>query len=132
MVNYKRKEAPVVQGKRTRPLQTVPDQSMTIPQILDRFTRNLPVGGKTNKPVYVDQTSFDLEALGRMDFHEKAEFAAEMAARAKEIQLALDAEAARKKKADEDELAKRLEKRAEAFKAAQQKQNKPDKDGLEP
>lgn len=64
------------------------------------------------------QTEFDLEALGRMDFHEKAEFAAQMEARAKEIKAALDEQAARQRKAQEEKLAERLEQRSQLVAAA--------------
>lgn len=105
-------------GKRVRPAVTIPDQSLTIPEILQRFTRNLPVNLKQSQPVWSTQTEFDLEALGRMDFHEKAEFAAQMAERAKEIKAALDEQAARQRKAQEEKLAERLEQRSQAVAAA--------------
>jgi len=89
----------------------------------------LPVNVKQQQPIWSTQTEFDLEALGRMDFHEKKLFAEAMEARAKEIKLALDEQAVRQEKAREDELAKRLDRRAEAIKAASAADSKPPANG---
>lgn len=53
-----------------------------------------------------------------MDFHEKAEFAEQMALRAKEIKATLDDQAKAERKAQEEKLAERLEQRAITVAAA--------------
>lgn len=126
MVNTKFQTKPK-NGARLRATETIPDQSMTIPQILDRFTRNLSVQGANKKPVYTAQTEFDLEALGRMDFHEKSEFAAQMMQRATEIKQALQEQAEAQRKASDDRLAKQIDARAELLGTPKRSTPKPPK-----
>lgn len=63
---------------KAQPSLTVPDQSMTIQEIMRRHARGLPVGGAKN-PIYeaVENAGFDDEKmpdLSKMDFAEKEEF----------------------------------------------------------
>lgn len=58
--------------------ETVPDQSLKIRDVIDRFTRGLPVNVETKRGVFPDQVSHDspdIEALGRMDRMDKFDFA---------------------------------------------------------
>lgn len=66
---------PEVNYAKVRKSRTVPDQSMTIQEIVKRYVRGIPVDVVKREPVYVDQNDHDLEKLSRMDFHEKAEYA---------------------------------------------------------
>lgn len=61
-----------------RKYRTVPDQSMTIQEIMARFVRGIPVDIQQRESVYVDQSEYDLEKMSRMDFGDKAAMAAEM------------------------------------------------------
>lgn len=79
-------ERKVKDFKAKRPSMTVPNQSMSIDEIVKRFTRGLPVDIVQRQPVYLDQVEYDFEKLSRMDFGDKAAFADEMAAKAKRIQ----------------------------------------------
>lgn len=58
--------------------KTVPEQSLSIGEIVRRFTRGIPVGSIQKRPIYSEQSDFDLEKLGRMDFAEKAALAEEL------------------------------------------------------
>lgn len=59
----------------TMPSETIPDQSLTIRQILDRYARGLPLDAKT--PIWdenVDEDSY-LPDPRRLDLAERQEFA---------------------------------------------------------
>lgn len=58
--------------------KTVPEQSLTINEIVAKYTRGIPVNTVIKKPIYSDQTDFDLEKLSRMEFDQKAALAAEL------------------------------------------------------
>lgn len=81
---------PKVDFKKTRPSKTIPDQSMSIQEIVRRFVRGIPVDIVEKKPVYVDQNDHDLEKLSRMDFGEKAEYAAALKLDAERLKAELD------------------------------------------
>ena len=53
---------------------TIPSQSLTIREILDRYTRGVAVDSKGNVPVYNDG-DIDMEKISRMDFGQKHEMA---------------------------------------------------------
>lgn len=58
--------------------ETVPNQSLSIQEILRRFTKGLPIGDNNQVPVYIDQdedNAIDLEKLAKADFGEKAAYA---------------------------------------------------------
>lgn len=65
-------------GKARRKSQTVPNQSLSIDEIVRRFTRGLAVDVIQRPPVYSDQNDYDLEKLNRMSFADKAALAADM------------------------------------------------------
>lgn len=52
--------------------KTVPDQSMSIREIVDRFVRGIPPDVVQRESVFVDQVDFDLEKLSRLDVTDKA------------------------------------------------------------
>lgn len=105
MVKFKYQRKPV-RGKRKVALRSIPDMSMTVPQLYERFVKNLPIDAVQREAVYADQSEHDLEKLSRMDFGEKHEFAQQTKA---EVEQKLDAinEARRDK-------ARRAKERAEA------------------
>lgn len=46
---------------------TVPSQSMTIKQIVEKFVKNIPIDIKQRQAVFVSDNDRDLEKLGRLD-----------------------------------------------------------------
>lgn len=81
MVNFKHKGTPVRYGK-TRKGMTVPNQSMTIKEIVNKFVKNIPVSGTSFKGEYFDQSEFDLERLARLSPLDKAYEAGQFSERA--------------------------------------------------
>lgn len=69
---------------------TVPDQSLSIEEIVSRFVRGLTSDVVQKQPVYIDQSEFDLEAMSRLDFAEKAALADELRARSEAIMRDLE------------------------------------------
>lgn len=95
-----------VDWKRSRPSQTVPDQSMSVDEIVKRYVRGVPVDLAHHEKVYYDQEEMDLEKVSRLDFDQKAELAAEISARREAmIREARErkAEAQRKAKSEQTE-----------------------------
>lgn len=84
-MKIKRKRKPV-DYKILRKSMTVPDQSMSIREIVKRFVRGIPVDIVQRHPVYLDQSDHDLEKLSRMEFGEKAELASQLGDHAAELQ----------------------------------------------
>lgn len=82
MVNY---NPPKVDYKARRKSVTIPDQSLSIQEIVKRYVRGIPVDVQQRPQVYVDQQDDDLEKLSRMDFGEKAEYAAMLAEQARKL-----------------------------------------------
>lgn len=80
--NYK---PPVVRWKGRRKSRTIPDQSMSIREIVKRFVRGVPVDILQREAVYSDQNDHDLEKLSRMDFGDKAEYARRMSEQAQSL-----------------------------------------------
>lgn len=77
---------PEVKFGKVRPSKTVPDQSLSIQEIVKRYVKGIPVDVVKRHPVYSDQQDDDLEKLSRMDFGEKAAYAAQLAEQAKQLQ----------------------------------------------
>lgn len=69
--NYK---LPPFDHKRKNPRFTVPDQSLSVREILSRYSRNVAVDVKNYQGVYVDSDE-DLEKVNRMDFGDKKAYA---------------------------------------------------------
>lgn len=69
----------------TMPSETVPDQSMSIRQILDRYARGLPLDAKT--PIWDDNVDEDnfMPDPRRLDLAERQEFAESAAAELKAV-----------------------------------------------
>lgn len=84
---------PKVAFGKVRKGKTVPDQSMSIREIVKRFVRGVPVDIQQRQGVYVDQSEIDLEKVSRADFGEKAEMAQMFEAKAASIESALQARA---------------------------------------
>lgn len=103
--------APVVRTsvKSSRKSKTVPDQALTMDQIMSKMLKGIPVEVNQRKGMYVDQTEHDLESLTRLPFDEKREFADEQRRKAQAIVEQSDADkrsrAEAKKQKQRDEAA---------------------------
>lgn len=86
--------------KRTKPGLTIPDQSMTVLELKERYVRGLPLGGQ-RVPVYRGEED-DFPDLARMDISERAEYAEQLAEKIKAMKDDL-MEQEKKKKIIEDE-----------------------------
>lgn len=87
--------------KNKLPSMTVPDQTMSIKEILDRHTRGLPIAGQ--KIAFYDPED-DMPDLSKMDLAERQEH---MEAAAEEIKAIQEREETRKKEAAEKKAAKK-------------------------
>lgn len=112
--------SPKIDWKKRRKSIAIPDQSMSIQEIVKRFVRGIPVDIIQRDAVYSDQ-DHDLEKLNRMDFAEKAQFAQDLAQRS---QTQLDALL-------EADDAQRFAKAEEARKAAKAERLKAKKQNLD-
>lgn len=98
---------------------TVPDQTLSLAEILERFTRDeaLPIGHDVS---YDDDAEVDYEKMKYADLVDKAEFADRMKQKAKEIKEILDARDAENaaaiaaEKAEMDEVKAELRNRKKA------------------
>lgn len=107
-----RYDAPMKKSK------TIPDQSLSIKEIVDRYVRGIPVDITEKKPVYVDQNDHDLEKLSRMDFGEKAEYAAALRDEAATLKAELDEQQAKFTEAQASSAKQKAEADEEQLKAA--------------
>lgn len=86
---------PVISYSKTRPSKTLPNQSLSIEEIVRRFVSGVPVDVVKRDPIYIDQNDdlgiYDYEAVSRMDFAEKAELAEAFMERAKSLRRTLKA-----------------------------------------
>lgn len=99
---------PPVNFQKVRKSYTVPDQSLSIKEIVERYVRGLPVDVVQRQGVYADNEDVDLEKLSRMDFADKAAYAEDMRREAAQKQSELDeAEAAKEKERIEAEKRER-------------------------
>lgn len=113
---------PQVDWKKKRPSKTLPDQSMSIQEIVKRFVRGIPVDVPNREAVYIDQSEDDLEKLSRMDFAEKAEYARQLGERANEMRSEM-AEAVRRSKEEREKA------ESEAASKGSETPAKPEKSG---
>lgn len=97
--------------KRLRKSETLPNQSLTIGQILEKYVRGVPVDVVQRQSIWSEIDGYDLEKINRLDFAEKAAFEAELRTAAQSIYDDLMArkqrseEAATKRKKEEDDKA---------------------------
>lgn len=81
---------PKVDFKKRRKSVAIPDQSMSIQEIVKRYVRGVPVDIHKREAVYVDQNDHDLEKMSRMDFGDKHSAAQAMELEAKNMQSDLE------------------------------------------
>lgn len=89
-------------GKSPRKQLTIPDQAISLREIITRFTRGVPVDVRQREAVYIDQSEFDLEALGRAEFSEKMSIAEELRAKYDAQLEALEQRREAKRKEEEE------------------------------
>lgn len=68
----------------TQPSETVPDQTLTIPQILERYARGLPLESNKN-PVYEENDPLDGIEFRTLDLSEQMDFLQETRQKVKDI-----------------------------------------------
>lgn len=96
-----------VDFKTRRKSRTVPNQSLSIKEIVARYVRGLPADVQIKQGVYMEQHAHDFNKLSMMDSADKAFMAGEMRDRVEQLgsQIEADkrayAEAQEQKKADE-------------------------------
>lgn len=108
---------------------TVPSETLTIRQIMERFSRGLPVSGSVQEPQYdslATLDSDDIEKLSHMDLFEREEYQRALIKRVQNQKAKLDEE---KKKNDERLKAEKEE--LELLKAEIKKRTSAPKDGAE-
>lgn len=118
MINYKY-NLQLHSGKvrKGRKKITVPDQSMTVQEIMRRFVRGVSIDVPRKQGVYNEDAQYDLERLSRLDIDEKTEMAARLREEAVEMQRDIQ-EAERAKRAERAERARKAEQPQPAAKAA--------------
>lgn len=99
------KDRKIDYGKSHRKQLAIPDQSLSIRTIMDRYTRGIPVDVKHRMPFYSDQTEFDLELLSRMEFDDKMSVAHKLRAQFDAIQEAYEARAQQSNEEPKDSAA---------------------------
>lgn len=109
---------PVIKYGVQLPSTTLPDQALTVKEILRRFSKGIPVSQRQYDPVYLDQAEYDYEAINRLSFDEKFSLADEFRQRAEQIKAEIEAQ---RKAKDELERKEQIEAEIERRKA-QQKQ----------
>lgn len=113
MVKYRFQRQTVNYKKRNRPSdKLVPDQSISIKELVDKFTRQVPVEISQREKAYVDQGEgepVDLEKLANLSPVEKAFAMGEMREEAEALKRRLDEERASVEQAikEEEELKER-------------------------
>lgn len=108
-------KVPVIDYGKVRKSQVLPDQTLSIQEIVKRYVKGVPVDIARREAVYVDQNDHDLEKLSRMDFGEKAEYAQAMKQRADRLKT----EFTERVKSAADEKAKSAKDAADKAAAAQ-------------
>lgn len=67
------------QGTKMRKQRAIPDQTMSVREIVRRFVKGIPVDVVQRQGVYIDPSKeIDYEKVSRLDFGEKVEFAGEL------------------------------------------------------
>lgn len=77
-------------SKQVRQGVTLPDQSLSIREILNRFVKGIPVDVVKREAVYLDdRNTVDMEKLARADFAEKIETARQYGEQAEQMEAML-------------------------------------------
>lgn len=130
MLRTKFERKPVI-GKRSRKLRTVPDQSLTVKEMYERFVRSVPIGVKSREGVFVDQDEHDLEAVSRLDLDQRQDFADAQKQRVEDLKADLKASEEAKQRAIEEKATKAAEARLRSEKASKKPKSGSDSDESE-
>ena len=104
----KRRKITTERGNVSRAL---PDQSLTIKEVLRRFVKGMPVDAVKREPVYQD-VGIDLEKLARADFGEQFELSQQFKQQAQDIEAKAEAQQRQRDEAMKNEAeSKRKQKR---------------------
>lgn len=98
---YKNKPRPVSD----KPSMTVPNQSMTLKQMFERFARGESVATTQQKPIWNPNASHadpDFEKLNHADLYDKEQYSKQLAEKMAEMKKGIDADAEAKAKAKKD------------------------------
>lgn len=117
---YNAQDFPKFQEVNHKPSMTVPDQTMSLKQLLDRYRRGLPVIGNDSEPIYYGEEGMDLPDLKKMDLSEIAELKAQVQENIREQQTILQNEQYAKDRAEAEKQQREL------FKKWQDEQNQTD------
>lgn len=109
-------------GKSGRKSQVLPNQSMTIEDIVNRYVRGAEVHVQKREGVYLDQKEHDFEKMSRADFGEQHELAQQFAGRASGIAREIERSQDEQRTKDEDEENKGEQK-------SKKRKTKPGKEG---
>ena len=101
MIRHQTVLKPVNYGKSPVKSQTIPDQSMSIHELVRRFVRGIPADVVQRKPIYTD-SDVDLEQLSRLDSTDKAYYAAQMKAENEANASEFERERAERKRESEE------------------------------
>lgn len=101
----------------------IPDQSMSVQEIIERFSRKMPVHATQRDAVYVNDNpeGIDYEKASRMGFDEKREFAEQMSAKAEDVKAELTAK--ERAKLEREKEQKAIAEKAEADAKAKDKKD---------
>lgn len=106
MIKTKFKGQPVRYSDRRVSKKVIPNQSMTMREILERFMKGLPLDVKEKPKIYIDQIDHDFEKMSGLDPTEKAyqatEFRAQSETLSEELKAKERAKDERKRKAEID------------------------------
>lgn len=123
MVKHKFKLTPLKVGKQRKSL-SIPNQSLTVKEIVKRFVKNLPIDGLSQKQqIYLDQADLDLEKLSRLDSTDKAFEATRYSEQSEYL--------ANRLQTQEDERQRRTNEEAEKARHEQQREKRTGIDNLD-
>jgi len=88
---YNREEHPCNYEVNDKPSLTIPDQTMSIRTIIERYTRGLPISASQNIPMFQDGEEFNpMPDSERLDLHDRMEFAQQARQELEEIKEKLN------------------------------------------
>lgn len=88
MITKNTYKKPPIDFNKVNKSMTLPSQALTMKEIMERFTRGVPIDAKHRNPVYLPENDIDLEKVSRMDFAEKHAFQQELSAQNERVRQA--------------------------------------------
>lgn len=91
----------------TEPSKTIPDQTLSIDQIMDRYAKGLPIGGINTAPIYDEESSgINYKTLDQVDIQEMMRDANDTIRNFEEIKKRYEARPENQEKKDQDKKEK--------------------------